>query len=391
VPTVKKEPTTAVADSPRDYYGVLGVGREATPEEIKRAYRKLARELHPDVNPDPASQERFKAVTAAYEVLSDPEKRRVVDLGGDPLQSGGGAGAGNPFGGFGSFGDVFEAFFGGSGGTTRGPRSRVRQGGDALLRIELTLNETAFGVRREIAVDTAIVCETCHGDGCAPGTSPVTCQTCGGAGEIQSIQRSFLGQVMTSRPCTVCGGTGQQIPSPCPTCGTEGRVRARRNITVDVPAGIEEGMRIRLSGQGEVGPGGGPAGDLYIEVHEAQHDTFTRDGSDLHCTVALPMTAAALGTDLVLTTLDGEEKLDIRPGTQAGQVITLRGKGVPRLRSSARGDLLVHVEVRTPTKLDEEQERLLRELAAIRNEEVSIGSVRGGLFSKMRDALGGNR
>ena len=381
-----------MADTPRDYYSVLGVGREATPEELKRAYRKLARELHPDVNPDPAAQERFKAVTAAYEVLSDPEKRRVVDLGGDPLQSGGGGGgAGNPFGGFGSFGDVFEAFFGGGAAGGRGPRSRSRQGADALLRIELTLPETAFGVRREIAVDTAVICETCHGDGCAPGTHPVTCATCGGSGEIQSIQRSFLGQVMTTRPCTACGGSGQQIPSPCPTCGTEGRVRARRNITVDVPAGIEDGMRIRLSGQGEVGPGGGPAGDLYIEVHESQHETFTRDGSDLHCTVALPMTAAALGTDLVLTTLDGEEKLDIRAGTQAGQVITLRGKGVPRLRSSARGDLLVHVEVRTPTKIDDEQERLLRELAALRNEEVSVGSVRGGLFSKMRDALGGNR
>jgi len=378
-----------VADSPRDYYGVLGVSHEATPEEIKRAYRKLARELHPDVNPDPVSQERFKAVTAAYEVLSDPEKRRVVDLGGDPLQSGGG-GAGNPFGGFGSFGDVFEAFFGG-GGANRGPRSRSRQGADALLRVELTLSETAFGVRRDIAVDTAVVCETCHGNGCAAGAQPVTCASCGGSGEIQSVQRSFLGQVMTSRPCPSCAGTGQQIPHPCPTCGAEGRVRARRTITVDVPAGIEEGMRIRLSGQGEVGPGGGPAGDLYIEVHESPHDTFTRDGSDLHCTVALPMTAAALGTDLVLTTLDGEEKLDIRPGTQAGQVITLRGKGVPRLRSSARGDLLVHVEVRTPTKLDDEQERLLRQLAELRNEEVSVGSVRGGLFARMRDALGGNR
>jgi molecular chaperone DnaJ len=382
-----------VADTPRDYYDLLGVGRDATPEEIKRAYRKLARELHPDVNPDPATQDRFKAVTTAYEVLSDPEKRRMVDLGGDPLQSGGGGGggAGSPFGGFGSFGDVFEAFFGNAGASGRGPRSRVRQGADALLRIELTLPETAFGVRREIAVDTAVICETCHGNGCAPGTKPHTCATCGGAGEIQSVQRSFLGQVLTTRACTACGGTGQQIPSPCPTCGAEGRVRARRTITVDVPAGIEEGMRIRLSGQGEVGQGGGPAGDLYIEVHEAVHETFTRDGADLHCTVALPMTAAALGTDLVLTTLDGEEKLEIRAGTQAGQVITMRGKGVPRLRSSARGDLLVHVEVRTPTRLDDEQARLLRELAELRNEEVSVGSVRGGLFSKMRDALGGNR
>jgi molecular chaperone DnaJ len=381
-----------VADTPRDYYAILGVGRDATSEEIKRAYRKLARELHPDVNPDPVAQERFKEVTAVYEVLSDPERRRIVDLGGDPLApggGGGGGGAGSPFSGFGSFGDVFEAFFpGGGGGGGRGPRSRVRQGADALLRIELTLPEMAFGVRREIAVDTAIVCATCGGNGCAVGTSPRTCATCGGTGEIQSVQRSFLGQVMTTRACVACAGTGQQIPSPCPTCGTEGRVRARRTISVDVPGGIEDGMRIRLTGQSEVGPGGGPAGDLYIEVSELQHETFTREGADLHCTVALPMTAAALGTDLVLTTLDDEEKLEIRPGTQTGQVLTLRGKGVPRLRSSSRGDLHVHVEVSTPTKLDEEQERLLREFASLRNEEVSVGSVRGGLFAKMRDALG---
>jgi molecular chaperone DnaJ len=378
-----------VAETVRDYYALLGVRRDATGEEIKRAYRKLARELHPDINPDPAEQERFKEVTAAYEVLSDPEKRRIVDLGGDPLAPGGQGTAGNPFAGFGGFGDVFEAFFGGAAGGARGPRSRVRPGADALLRIELTLAEAAFGVRREISVETAVVCQTCGGDGCAPGTSPRTCQTCNGAGEIQSVQRSFLGQVMTTRTCSACGGSGQQIPSPCPTCGTEGRVRARRTITVDVPSGIEDGMRIRLSGQGEVGPGGGPAGDLYIEVSEQPHETFTRDGADLHCTVALPMTAAALGTDLVLPTLDGEEKVDIRAGTQNGAVLTLRGKGVPRLRSSSRGDLHVHVEVRTPTRLDETQENLLRELAALRAEEVSVTSTRAGLFSKVRDVFGG--
>ncbi|MDT4946108.1 MAG: molecular chaperone DnaJ [Pseudonocardiales bacterium] len=378
-----------VAETPRDYYGLLGVGRDATPEELKRAYRKLARELHPDVNPDTAAQDRFKAVTTAYEVLSDPEKRRIVDLGGDPLAQGAGT-AGNPFSGFGGFGDVFEAFFGGSGtmGGGRGRRSRVRQGADALLPLSLTLEEAAFGVRRELTVETAVVCDTCHGNGCAPGTSPRTCQTCGGLGEIQSVQRSFLGQVMTSRPCSACAGTGEQIPSPCPTCGTEGRVRARRTITVDVPPGIEEGMRIRLSGQGEVGPGGGPAGDLYVEVSEVPHETFARDGADLHCTIAVPVSAAALGTDLVLATLDGDEKLDIRAGTQGGTVLTMRGKGVPRLRSSARGDLYVHVEVQTPTKLDEAQERLLREFAALRNEDVSVNTKNPGLFGKVRDAFG---
>ncbi|MDT4924485.1 MAG: molecular chaperone DnaJ [Pseudonocardiales bacterium] len=380
-----------MADTPRDYYRMLGVRKDATPEELKRAYRKLARELHPDVNPDAAAQDRFKAVTTAYEVLSDPEKRRIVDLGGDPLsQSAAGAG-GSPFGGFGGFGDVFEAFFGGGGGPMggggRGRRSRVRPGSDALVQILLTLEEAAFGVRREIVVDTAVVCETCHGNGCAPGTSPRTCATCGGLGEIQSVQRSFLGQVMTTRSCSACGGTGEQITTPCPTCGTEGRVRARRTKTVDVPAGIEDGMRIRLAGQGEVGPGGGPAGDLYVEISEQPHETFTREGADLHCTIGVPMTSAALGSDLVLTTLDSEEKIEVRPGTQSGTVLHLRGKGVPKLRSSTRGDLYVHVEVRTPVRLDEEQERLLRELAALRSEDVAVTTRSPGLFGKVRDAF----
>jgi molecular chaperone DnaJ len=366
---------------------MLGVGRDATQEEIKRAYRKLARELHPDVNPQPAAQERFKDVTTAYEVLSDPEKRRIVDLGGDPLAPAGGQGtAGNPFAGFGSFGDIFETFFGASSGP-RGPRSRIRPGADALIRLELSLGEMAFGTGRDIAVETAVRCQTCHGDGCAPGTSARTCTTCGGRGEIQSMQRSLLGPVMSSRSCPSCGGTGEQIPSPCPNCAGEGRVRARRTITVEVPAGIEDGMRIRMTGQGEVGPGGGPAGDLYVEVTEQPHDVFTRDGSDLHCTIALPMTAAALGTELVLQTLDAEEKVEVRPGTQPGSVITLRGKGVPKLRSSVRGDLHVHVEVRVPTRLDEGQEKLLRDLAALRNEDVSVAHARGGLFAKMRDAF----
>ncbi|HZC71041.1 MAG TPA: molecular chaperone DnaJ [Jatrophihabitans sp.] len=378
-----------MAEAARDYYRMLGVRKDATPEELKRAYRKLARELHPDVNPDPAAQDRFKEVTTAYEVLSDPEKRRIVDLGGDPLSQAGATAGGSPFAGFGGFGDVFEAFFGGGGpmGAGRGRRSRVRPGADALLQLSLTLEETAFGVRREITVDTAIVCETCRGAGCAPGTSPRTCVTCGGLGEIQSVQRSFLGQVMTTRACSACGGTGEQIPSPCPTCGADGRVRARRTKVVDVPGGIEDGMRIRLAGQGEVGPGGGPPGDLYIEISEQPHETFTREGADLHCTIAVPMTSAALGSDLVLTTLDTEEKIEIRSGTQSGTVLHLRGKGVPKLRSSARGDLYVHVEVRTPTRLDDEQERLLRELAELRSEDVAVTTKQTGLFGKVRDAF----
>lgn len=374
-----------------DYYAVLGVRRDATSEEIKRSYRKLARDLHPDVNPDPEAQERFKQVTAAYEVLSDPQKREIVDLGGDPLAPGGGAaGAGSPFAGFGGLGDIMDAFFGGAG--MRGPRSRVRQGADALIRLDLQLAETAFGTTKDLTVDTAVVCESCSGAGSASGTHPATCDTCHGRGEVQSVQRSFLGQVMTSRPCPTCNGTGSVIPHPCGSCGGEGRVRARRTITVKIPAGVEDGMRIRLSGQGEVGPGGGPAGDLYVEVREIPHDIFTREDDDLHCRVSLPMTAAALGASLNLTTLDGDEQVDIRPGTQSASVITLRARGVPHLRGVGRGDLHVHVEVKTPTRLDAEQERLLRELARLRNEEQPMstrGAGASGLFSRMRDAFNG--
>jgi molecular chaperone DnaJ len=274
----------------------------------------------------------------------------------------------------------------------RGPRSRVRQGADALIRLDLELAETAFGATRDLTVDTAVVCSTCAGAGTASGTHPASCDTCGGRGEVQSVQRSFLGQVMTSRPCPTCAGTGTVIPHPCISCGGEGRVRARRTVSVKIPAGVEDGMRIRMSGQGEVGRGGGPAGDLYIEVRELPHDIFSREGDDLHCHVSLPMTAAALGTSLTLDTLDGEEQVDIRPGTQPDTVVPLRARGVPHLRGVGRGDLHIHVTVKTPTRLDEEQERLLRELARLRGEDLPAstrGHGGGGLFSKMRDAFNG--
>jgi molecular chaperone DnaJ len=366
-----------------DYYGTLGVAQDATDDQIKKAYRRLARELHPDVNPDPAAQERFKQVTAAYEVLSDPQKRQVVDLGGDPLSSGPGS-AGNPFAqGFGGLGDIMDAFFGGGG--MRGPRSRVRQGSDALLRIECELAETVFGTERELSLETAVVCSTCTGQGTAAGTHPSVCDTCQGRGEVQQVQRSFLGQVMTTRACPRCSGLGSVIEHPCGECGGDGRVRARRTLTVKVPAGVESGMRIRLSGEGEVGPGGGPAGDLYVEVVERAHPVFTREGDDLHCTLTLPMTAAALGTTLPLSTLDGDEQIDIAPGTQSGEVVTLRARGVPHLRSSGRGDLHVHLRVETPTRLNAEQEQLLRDLARLRGEERPAGSGKGnGLFGRRR-------
>lgn len=375
-----------------DYYAVLGVGRDATPDEIKRAYRRLARELHPDVNPDPEAQQRFKSVTAAYEVLSDPEKRQIVDLGGDPLAPGGGATAGSPFSGFGGLGDIMDAFFGG--GASRGPRSRVRRGNDALLRLDLDLAETAFGATRDLMVDTAVVCDVCDGAGAAPGTSPSTCPTCHGRGEIQQVTRSFLGQMVTSRPCVRCQGTGTVIERPCRECAGDGRVRRRRTLTVKIPPGVEDGMRIRLSGEGEVGPGGGPPGDLYVEVSERAHPIFTREGDDLHCELRLPMTSAALGTSVTLETLEGAETtINIKPGTQSGEVIRLAGRGVPHLRSSGRGNLLVHVHVETPTKLDAEQERLLRELARLRDEvqPAVVAMASGGasgLFSRRR---GGRR
>ena len=368
-----------------DYYGALGVTKDATDDELKKAYRKLARTLHPDVNPDPEAQERFKIVTAAYEVLSDPQKRQVVDLGGDPLSNGAGS-QGNPFSqGFGGLGDIMDAFFGGGVAGGRGPRSRVRQGADALLRIECDLSETVFGADRELSLETAVVCPTCTGLGAAQGTHPVTCDTCRGRGEVQQVQRSFLGHVMTTRACPRCGGVGTVIEHPCGECSGDGRVRARRTLTVKVPAGVESGMRIRLSGEGEVGPGGGPAGDLYVEIVEKPHPVFTRDGDDLHCTVTLPMTAAALGTCVPLTTLDGDEELDIAAGTQPDAVITLRARGVPHLRASGRGDLHVHLQVQVPTRLDTKQEELLRDLARLRGEErPGVSGKAGGLFGRRR-------
>ena len=377
----------------RDYYGLLGVSRNASDAEIKRAYRKLARELHPDVNPDEG--ERFKEVSTAYEVLSDPEKRRIVDLGGDPLAS---AGAGGGFSGFGGLGDVFEAFFGGGGGS-RGPIGRVRPGSDSLLRMRLTLQDCATGVTKSVTVDTAVLCDMCQGKGTHGNSTPITCDICGGRGEVQSVQRSLLGQIMSSRPCPTCAGVGEVIPNPCHRCGGDGRVRARRDISVKIPAGVGDGMRVRLAAQGEVGPGGGPAGDLYVEVHEQQHEFFIRDGDDLHCTISVPMVDAALGTTVTVTgILDDELEITVAPGTQPGEVTSLRGQGMPRLRSEARGDLHAHIEVAVPTKIDARTRELLDEIRVRSPEQPAVKSMRapatqsgggGGLFSRLRETFSG--
>jgi len=372
-----------------DYYAMLSVSRDASPDEIKRAYRKLARELHPDVNQDPGSQERFKEVTAAYEVLSDPEKRQMYDLGGDPLRASGGG-----FGATFDFSDLMDAFFGG--GQQRGPRPRMRRGQDALIRMQVDLAEAMFGGTREIQVDTAVRCNACAGAGASPGTEPTTCPMCKGRGEIQNVQRSFLGQVMTSRPCPQCQGFGTTIPHPCVECSGDGRVRTRANLTVTIPPGVDTGTRIQLAGQGEVGPGGGDPGDLFVEIVQEPHPVFERRGDDLLCTVEVPMTAAALGTTMTLETLDGYETVDIKAGTQPGSVMTLRARGVPRLRGAGRGDLHVHLDVRTPTRLDVEQEQLVRQLAEIRGEEGAVlrtqhdeDPAAGGLFSRLRGAFSG--
>ncbi|WP_340540337.1 molecular chaperone DnaJ [Nocardioides sp. GXZ039] len=367
----------------KDLYDVLGVSRDADSDTIKKAYRRLARQLHPDVNPDPGTHDRFKEVSHAYEVLSDPQKRAAYDRGGDPFGGGFGQGAGF------SFTDIMDAFFGGqgAGAAGRGPRSRVRRGQDALIRIDVDLAEAAFGVSRDLKVDTAVVCTTCGGDGAAPGSHPVPCETCRGQGEVAHVQRSFLGEVRTLRPCAACRGFGTIIPEPCRECSGDGRVRSRRSLTVKIPAGVDTGTRVQLAEQGEVGPGGGPAGDLYVEIQVRPHEVFTRHGNDLHCTVTVPMTAAALGTtlnlplleaDLVEDTGSGVETtfdLDLEAGTQSGSERVLRGRGVPGLRGG-RGDLVVTTVVETPGRLDSRQEELLRELAALRGEERPTGQVK---------------
>lgn len=373
----------------RDYYGILGIDKSASDSEIKKAYRKLARKFHPDVNPgDEEAAESFREVSLAQEILLDPKKRRVVDMGGDPMEQRGGGGA--DFGGFagGGLGDIFAEFFGG--GASRGPRSRVQPGNDALLRTSISLEEAYSGVQKVVTVDTAVICDHCAGTGSESQAKPVGCPTCGGAGEIQEMQRSFLGNVMTSRPCPRCQGFGEIITDPCKQCGGDGRVKKRRDITVTIPAGIGDGMRIRMASQGEVGHGGGPAGDLFVEVHTQAHAVFERNADDLHLTVRVPMVDAALGTSFDIEQLDGEElTIDIAPGTQPGESIEVTGHGMPRLRTDGFGNLFAHVDVVVPQELDKRTRELLLKIRDSRGEDTRVRRSGDGqeesFFSRIRD------
>lgn len=362
-----------------DHYEVLGVPRDASQDDIKKAYRRLARELHPDVNPSEDAAERFKLVTHAYDVLSDPEQRRSYDLGGDAGPFGG---AGN----FGGFNDIFETFFGGGGGRGARPRSRRERGQDALVRVTLDLKDVVFGTHRDIEVDTAVLCETCQGSCCQPGTAPVTCDICHGTGHVQRTVRSLLGNVVTTQPCMTCQGYGTTIPYPCATCQGQGRVRSRRTVSVDIPAGVETGLRLQLPGSGEVGPAGGPHGDLYLEVTVAHHDTFAREGDDLLATLEVSMPDAILGTKTTIEALDGPVDLEVRPGVQAGDVLTIKGRGITPLRGNQRGDLRVGVHVVTPTRLDAKERALIEEFARkTKAPAPKLAEFQQGLFARLRD------
>ncbi|WP_296136093.1 molecular chaperone DnaJ [uncultured Corynebacterium sp.] len=378
----------------RDYYGILGVDRNASDADIKKAFRRKARKYHPDVNDSAEAADKFNELKIAQEVLTDPQKRSIVDAGGDPEAQPNYGGAGGFSGGFGGggLGDIFEQFFGGAGAGMRGPKPRVRPGNDALVRMKLDLAECYTGVRKEVTVDTAILCDACQGKGSQSGQSPATCPTCQGRGEVVETQRSFLGNVQTVRECSRCGGTGEIIKDPCPKCDGDGRVKKRRPITVDIPAGIDDGMRVRLSGQGEVGPGGGPAGDLYVEVRVTPDSVFVREGDDLHLSVSVPMVDAALGTSIFVKDPVGEEfPLDIAPGTQPDETITVEGRGMPRIRSDRKGNVVVHVSVAVPTKLDSKTEKLLKQVKNHRKDDAVVNDREsgGGFFSRLRSRFAG--
>lgn len=361
-----------------DHYDVLGVRRDAQPDEIKRAYRQRARELHPDANPGDASAEaRFKEVALAYEVLSDPQKRQHYDMFGDAP-----AGGGSPFGG--GLGDIFDMFFNGGsnfGGATSGPP----RGADVEAVADLAFVDAVFGCETEITVRTAVECQDCDGLGAESGTSPTSCPECGGSGQVRRVRQSILGQMVTAGPCGRCGGFGSIVEHPCVACGGEGRRLEERTYTVDVPAGVDTGATLRLTGRGAVGPRGGVAGDLYVHVRVAKDDRFERVDDDLFLTERIAFTQAAIGTRLAIDTLDGTEEIEIAPGAATGDVFRFRGRGVNRLRGRGRGDLVVRIVVETPTDLDDEQRALLVHLAELRGEH--LDPPEPGLLARLRGAF----
>ncbi|WP_426572238.1 molecular chaperone DnaJ [Aquihabitans sp. McL0605] len=367
-----------------DYYELLEIERDATTDEIKRAYRVAARRYHPDANPGDATAEaRFKEVATAYEVLSDSERRRSYDrFGADGPQMG------DPFGGFsgGGLGDIFDAFFGGGGGANPGGgRPGPSAGPDLEVAVDIPFESAVFGAQQEVTVRTAIACVTCEATGAAPGTHAETCSQCNGAGQVRQVRQSILGQMVTAGPCPVCRGAGQIIPEPCPTCKGEGREVTDKTYTIDIPAGVDTGSTLRLSGFGAVGPRGGPTGDLYVQVRVEPHARFSREGDDLVHHLHLPFTQAALGAAISFATLDGDEDLVIPRGTQAGKVFRLRGRGVPHVRGRGRGDLLVQVIVDTPLDLEPEVEEALRQIATARGEDVAPAD--RGFFSRIKSAF----
>jgi len=365
-----------------DYYAVLGVSRSASTDEIKRAYRRKARDLHPDTNPDPEATTQFREVARAYECLSDPERRQRYDHFGTDDRV-----AADPFGG-GGLGDIFDAFFGGSGspfGARSSGPARPPGGADLETTVEIELEQAVFGAEVELDVRTAVPCETCEATGAAPGTHPETCGECDGRGQVQRVRQSLLGQMVTAGPCPRCHGLGQVIPKPCPDCRGEGRKVEQRNYMVDVPAGVGEGSTLRLSGRGAVGPRGGPAGDLYVSVGVRPDPRFDRRGDDLVHRLKLAPTQLALGTTHTLETFDGPEEVQIPRGTQPGEVFRFRSRGVPHVGGRGRGDLLVEVDAAIPTDLGEEEEELLRRLAEVRDEPVAEPPA--GLRGRLRGAF----
>lgn len=357
----------------RDLYEVLGVRRDASQEDIKKAYRRLARAYHPDVSSDPDAEHKIKELNLAYQTLSDPAKRRQYDMfGGEGLSP-------DMFVDLGDISDIFEAFFGSPFGR-RSRRTRRRSRGlDAHAVVELSFEEAAFGTRTEVEVEIQEACDTCGGSGATPGTGPTRCGYCGGTGEVSDMRRSVFGTVMTSRICGTCGGTGHEILSPCQTCRGEGRVSRVRTLPVDVPAGVGDGVELRIEGGGNRGQRGTPPGDLYITLRVAPHPVFERRDQDLVAVLEVPLTQAALGTELEVETLDGTERVRIPPGTPAGTVIRLRGRGVPNLQRRGRGDLFLQVDLVVPGSLSKEERALLERLAELREERPSRGPQPGSL------------